>query len=51
MTVKITVMMMMMMMMMMREVSRRCTKGVFTPFLSPEGPLRDMFCSKLRFDI
>ena len=38
----------MMMMMMMREEGRRCTRGVFTslPLPSPEGPLRDIFCSK-----
>ena len=43
------------MMMMMREKGRRCTKGVFTslPLSSPEGPVRDIFCSKrhLKFSI
>ena len=45
----------MMMMMMMREKGRRCTKGVFTslPLSSPEGPVRDISCSKrhLKFSI
>ena len=38
----------MMMMMMMREEGRRGTKRVFTslPLPSPEGLLRDIFCSK-----
>ena len=38
----------MMMMMIMREGGRRCTKGVFPslPLPSPEGALRDIFCSK-----
>lgn len=33
---------------MMREKGRRGTKRVFTslPLPSPEGPLRDIFCSK-----